>query len=70
MKCLVAILIIVAIIPSSYSQQQKRTAIPQTGNDKKPYLGLRYAGNKLPAGHKWIAGSLLSDPYRTKSSTE
>ncbi len=64
MKSLVISFIIVAIIPASYSQQQKRTAIPETAHDKKQYLGLRYAGNKLPAGHKWIAGSLLSDPYK------
>ena len=64
MKSLFITLIIVAIIPTSYSQQQKRTAVPETARDKKAYLGMRYAGNKLPAGHKWMAGSLLSDPYK------
>lgn len=32
-------------------------------NDKSPYMGLRYAGNKLPRGHKWIGGALLTNPY-------
>ena len=64
MKSLVIGLILCAIIPASYSQQQPKTAIAVTAQDKKPYIGLQYAGNKLPAGHKWIAGSLLSDPYK------
>ncbi|MCM3874343.1 MAG: hypothetical protein ND895_26940 [Pyrinomonadaceae bacterium] len=30
---------------------------------KSTYIGLRYDGNKLPRGHKWIGGALLTDPY-------
>lgn len=46
---------------SSYSQAQQRTS--DSVAEKSPYLGLRYAGNKLPHGHKWIGGALLTDPY-------
>ena len=61
MKTLVVSLII-GVIVSTSPAQQKKSASTQA-RDKKPYLGLRYAGNKLPAGHKWMAGSLISDPY-------
>lgn len=46
---------------SSYSQAQEGTS--NSVAEKSPYIGLRYAGNKLPRGHKWIGGSLLTDPY-------
>ena len=62
MKTLVVGFIIGVTMFASHGQQ-RRTASPAAARDKKPYLGLRYAGNKLPAGHKWMAGSLISDPY-------
>ena len=45
------------------SHGQQTPAGLNSSNDKSPYIGLRYAGNKLPRGHKWIGGSLLTDPY-------
>ncbi len=57
--------ILIALITiASFGQAQRRTASTKVTPDKSVYLGLRYAGNKLPPGHKWISGSLLSDPYR------
>jgi hypothetical protein len=44
-------------------QGQQAPAGLNAKNDKSPYLGLRYAGNKLPRGHKWIGGALLTNPY-------
>ena len=45
------------------SQGQQPSAGLNVRGHKGPYLGLRYAGNKLPTGHKWIGGALLTDPY-------
>lgn len=55
------LLLILLVSPSLQGQQTPaRLSVP---NDKGPYIGLRYAGNKLPRGHKWIGGALLTDPY-------
>jgi hypothetical protein len=55
------LLLVLLFSPSSQGQQTPAGLNPT--NDKSPYIGLRYAGNKLPRGHKWIGGSLLTDPY-------
>ena len=62
MKSMVIAFVIGVIICTSHGQQKKTS--PEAPRDKRPYLGLRYAGNKLPAGHKWMAGSLISEPYK------
>ena len=54
------LLLVLLFSPSS---QGRQTPGLNAANDKSPYIGLRYAGNKLPRGHKWIGGSLLTDPY-------
>lgn len=45
------------------SAQGQTPAGLNSANDKSPYMGLRYAGNKLPRGHKYVGGSLITDPY-------
>ncbi len=57
-----SILLLVLLFSPSSQGQQTPTGLNAT-NDKSPYIGLRYAGNKLPRGHKWIGGSLLTNPY-------
>lgn len=56
-----SLLVILVVSPSL--QGQRTPARLNAANDKSPYLGLRYAGNKLPRGHKWIGGALITDPY-------
>ncbi|MCM3900477.1 MAG: hypothetical protein ND866_02110 [Pyrinomonadaceae bacterium] len=54
------LLLILLFSPSSQGQQTSAGLIT---SDKSPYIGVRYAGNKLPRGHKWIGGALLTNPY-------
>ena len=55
------LLLVLFVLPASQGQQ---TSVGQNStNDKSPYIGLRYSGNKLPPGHKSIGGTLLTDPY-------
>jgi hypothetical protein len=44
-------------------QGQQSSARRDAPRDKSSYLGLRYAGDKLPRGHKWIGGALITNPY-------
>jgi hypothetical protein len=60
---LVRTLLLIALVLAPYAQGQQRPAGLDAPNDKSRYIGLRYGGNKLPRGHKWIGGALLSDPY-------
>lgn len=55
--------LILLLFVSHFSQGRQTPAALNAANDKGPYIGLRYAGNKLPRGHKWIGGALLTDPY-------
>jgi hypothetical protein len=55
------LLIVLLLLPSSQGQQQP--AGLKSPKDKSTYIGLRYAGNKLPRGHKWFGGALITDPY-------
>jgi hypothetical protein len=57
-----SVLILVLFFFPSLQGQKSPTGTIAT-KDKRPYIGLRYAGNKLPRGHKWIGGALLTDPY-------
>ena len=56
-----SLLLVLLVLPSSQGQQTP--AGLNSTDDKSPYIGLRYAGNKLPRSHKWIGGALLTDPY-------
>jgi len=60
-----SVLIFVLFFFPSLQRQQSPVGTIAT-KDKSPYIGLRYAGNKLPRGHKWIGGALLTDPYSDK----
>lgn len=60
---LVRSFLLIVLVFATYAQGQQRPARVDAPNDKSRYLGLRYGGNKLPRGHKWIGGALLSDPY-------
>lgn len=53
--------LVILFSPSTHGQQTP--AGLNVVNDKSQYLGLRYAGNKLPRGHTWIGGALITDPY-------
>ena len=55
------LLLVLLFLPSLHGHQT--SAGPNATNEKRPYIGLRYAGDKLPPGHKWIGGALLTDPY-------
>lgn len=55
--------LLVVLIFSPSSQGQQTPAGRNAANDKSSYIGLRYAGDKLPHGHKWIGGALITDPY-------
>lgn len=56
-------LLLIVLFFAHPSHGQQTPARLNSTSDKSPYLGLRYAGNKLPRGHKWIGGSLLTNPY-------
>ncbi len=56
-----SLIITIAAIQSSQAQQKSTPS--RATPDKSRYIGLRYGGNKLPPGHKWIGGSLFSNPY-------
>ena len=60
MSLICVCLLLLVLFPS---QGNQAPAVQKATNSKASYLGLRYAGNKLPRGHKWVGGSLLSDPY-------
>ena len=60
---LIGSFLLLVLVVSSSSQGQQTPARLNATNDKSPCIGLRYAGNKLPRGHKWIGGALLTDPY-------
>lgn len=60
---LIRSLLLLVLLLSPTSQAQQTSGGLNAPSDKSPYIGLRYAGNKLPRGHKWIGGSLLTDPY-------
>jgi len=55
--------LLLVLLFSLSSQGQQTPAGLNTTTDKSNYIGLRYPGNKLPHGHKWIGGALLTDPY-------
>lgn len=59
-------LLFLLLLFSPSSQGQQRPAGRNATNDTRPYIGLRYAGDKLPRGHKWIGGALLTDPYSSE----
>ncbi|MFN2512655.1 MAG: hypothetical protein ABR568_14695 [Pyrinomonadaceae bacterium] len=59
---MVAVLLLILLVVPSLQGQQTPARL-NAANDKSPYLGLRHAGNKLPRGHKWIGGALITDPY-------
>ena len=60
---LIASLLLLMFFVSPFSQGPQTPAGRNSTNDKSPYVGLRYAGNKLPRGHKWIGGAMLTNPY-------
>jgi hypothetical protein len=60
---LIHTLLLLVLLFSTSSPGQQAPAGLNVKNDKGPYIGVRYAGNKLPRGHKWIGGALLTDPY-------
>lgn len=62
MSVIPSILLLTLLVSPSLQGQQTPAGLNAT-NDKSPYLGLRYAGNKLLRGHKWIGGALLTNPY-------
>jgi hypothetical protein len=66
MKSLLLSLLLVRIFFAPCSQAQQKPSESDLANDKSRYIGLRH-GDQIPAGHKWIGGALLSDPYRDKT---
>lgn len=60
---LIGSFLLFVLLFSHSSQGHQTPSRPDAANDKNPYIGLRYAGNKLPRGHKWIGGALLTNPY-------
>lgn len=60
---LIRSLLLLVLLFAPSSQGQQTPAGLNVTNDKSPYIGLRYAGDKLPRGHKWIGGALLTNPY-------
>jgi hypothetical protein len=60
---LIRTLLFLVLIFTPSTEGQETPAGQNAVNDKSRYLGLRYAGNNLPRGHKWIGGALITDPY-------
>ena len=60
---LIRTLLFLVLLFTPSIQGQETPAGLNAVNDKSRYLGLRYAGNNLPRGHKWIGGALITNPY-------
>ena len=56
-------LLLLVLLFSPPLQGQQTSAKLTPTKEKIPYIGVRYAGNKLPRGYKWVGGALLTDPY-------
>ena len=67
MRFLVVSLLAVFILAPSRPAAQ-RAAPADTRNasaaEAARYVGLRYRGDSMPAGLKWVGGALVSDPYK------
>jgi hypothetical protein len=66
MRSLVLSFLLTSVVFAPCSQAQQKPPESDQANDKSRYIGLRH-GDQIPAGHKWIGGALLSDPYRDKT---